>query len=187
MEGLGEALLAAWLVSEVAVFVLSLVYLSWWGFYRDGERAQARSANARVRFEAIWGMILALPLPLLVLGAVSFPGTDAWLVAIAVAACVGFYAIPVLALLGRRLHAWARAVPAIVAIGTAPLVTLAVAIGYEFNPLAILVALLLAFGCGINYAAACIVSVRFARAVAARDGERLESATRSSRVEASAS
>ena len=155
MTRLLDVLVNAWAVSAYVALVAAVVYICWWAFARRGRRAMARSVRARLRFEAIWGIILALPLGLgLLVEATSLkeqPLGAAALVMVAVA----FFAIPVAAMQGRRLPAWVRWAPAGVAfsVGT-PLALLSVYVLFVPVPW---------------YVAGCMVAVRFARAARAAD------------------
>lgn len=154
MTGLVELLAYASGVSACVACIAAIVYICWWAFARKGRRATSRSLDARLRFEAIWGIVLALPLGLgLMALAASFsaqPLAAAGLVLVAVA----FFAIPVAALRGFRLPPVVRWVPAGVAfsIGT-PLAALTF---YVVVPV-------------LWYIAGCMVAVRFALAARAAE------------------
>jgi len=162
---LRDVLLYAWGVSACIACVAGIIYICWWASARRGWRALERSGVARTRFEAIWGIILALPLGLgLVVGAASLaaapsataPRAAQLTGAVAlVSVTVAFFAIPVVALRGRRVPPAVRWVPTGVAfsIGT---------------PLAVLAVFSVPFAVPW-YVAGCMVAVRFARAVGQRD------------------
>jgi len=156
---------------------LSFAYVSWWVFARDAPRARARSPQQRVRFEAIWGMCLALPLPWTLLVLTSRPDAPAWHAMFAVVASMAFYAVPVLAICGLRLSAAVRWIPLVVAAAGLPVVPAwvfpQVAWSTGLIPSWSDVGFLFASGIGIavvlGYFADCLVAIRFARAVAKRD------------------
>lgn len=158
----------AWLVSVATDLVASIVYLVW-SKWRAG-RASTRAAD-HVRFEALWGMVLALPALLAVLATtVDSESRSPWSLLLLLGV-TPLYALPVLALVGRKLPTAARWYPAVVAIGALPVsVVLGAAAGYGVFWLIFFVPI--ATRLGVGYAADCLVSLRFARAVSARDSER---------------
>jgi hypothetical protein len=157
VTGLVEVLSYASGVSACVACVAAIVYMCWWAFARNGVRATSRSLDARLRFEAIWGIVLALPLGLALLALAASLSAQPLAAAGLVLVAVAFFAIPVAALRDLRLPPGVRWVPAGVAfsIGT-PLAALTC---YLVVPV-------------LWYVAGCMVAVRFARAVRARDAER---------------
>lgn len=156
MTGALEVLMWVWGISACVACVAPIVYFCWWAFARRGRRATPRPADAQLRFEAIWGIVLALPL-----GLGAFVAAASWeaqpiAASALVVVTVAFFAIPVAALRGRRLPPVVRWVPAGVAfsIGT---------------PLALLAVLGLFLVALPWYVAGCMLAVRFARSVARRD------------------
>jgi hypothetical protein len=176
MMGIYEALSMALVVSCVVAGVGSVYYVAWWMWARRGARTLSRSAQAAVRREAVWGIVLALPLSLLILTSVSQPGGYWWAVVLGVVGVAAFNAIPVAAIQGRRLPKFVRWIPAAIAIALVPLLMLASTLSDDFGWFYLLILFVFAAGLGAAYAADCIVAVRFARA--AREVERASGPTR---------
>ena len=171
MTGLTGLLIGAFYVSLVAAVPASVVYLAL-AWSRGSRVGPERTPQGEVRFESLWGMALALPALFLVvgsaLGAASEPGTGDWWLALAVAAVLGLYAVPGLALAGKRLPRLARGYPAFVAVVTVPAIIAAFSFSPDGGAYWSFLWGVAASRLGIGYLADCVVGVRFARAVGQR-------------------
>ena len=165
MTSISVALFAGFGFSLITDVIASAVYLGW-SYGRSNAANGAKDAfMPDVRFESVWCMILALPALLAVLAGVF--GAGLWpglLVAV-----LALYAIPALALAGRRLPAPARAFPAFVAIGTFP-VLLVLGVVAAGGLLWLMVFPLIGSRLVVGYVADCKVGLRFLRAVEDYDG-----------------
>jgi len=159
-ETLADFAVTLMMVSWFAVWFIGLVYMIW-AFARSGAGESKYSAQSRVRFEAIWGMVLAWPAVYLGMGS-AFAGSTPWWWPGVVAGVVALYVVAGLALAGRTLPWWARFYPLAVAALATPLVSFVSLDGaYWFS-------FLLFSRLGIGYAAEVMVGVRFALAVGRR-------------------
>ena len=165
MTGLSEALFNAFLVSLGVDVIASIIYLV---MVSSRERhAGAHDADGDVRFESIWGMILALPALLVVLSLVCAPGAEWWF-GLLLLAVLAIYAVLALALSGRKLSRAIRGYPGFIAIGTVPLLFLLGLTTYY----ALIWLMLFPFvgtRLVVGYVADCRFGLRFARAVRRRD------------------
>ena len=163
MSSISDALFIGFGYSLIADVILSSVYLGW-SYRRSNQTAGAtHAAGTDVKFESVWCMILAVPALLLVLGAV-FQDEAEWWFGLLLIAVLALYAVPALALSGRRLPAPACSYPAIVAIGTLPfLLLLGIALGYGF--LWLMFFPLIGSRFVVGYMADYKVGLRFLRAV----------------------
>ena len=163
MTGLGGALFMVFVASTGVAGIGAWFYV---GLRLAGERSD--SLSHEVRYEAIWGIVLSLPLALGVLTVVAEPGIHPLVIALGVFAVVAFYAIPVLAILGRQLPRFVRWLPAAIAISAVPLILVYFLVtGWDW--LSVVIVIIFGAGLGVGYAADCMVAVRFARVVAERD------------------
>lgn|GEM_PF-2344245 len=177
MSSLSDVLGAAFLVSLAADVVLSITYL-----VLAGRRARGGLPDGdwdrEVRFHAIWGMMLAVPALLFVVSGASEMGSWTVWTGLMLVVLIGLYAVPALAIAGRGLAPALRWYPAVVAIGTLPLLVIVGAFADGFGSLWLVIFLPASTRLGIGYAADCMVGVRFARAVGRRDAARLASILR---------
>lgn len=165
MTGLSEALFNAFLVSLGVDVIASITYLV---MVSSRERhAEAHDSDGDVRFESIWGMILALPALLVVLALVCAPGAE-WWSGLLLLAVLAMYAVLALALSGRKLPRWIRAYPAFVAIGTVPLLFL-VGLTTYYALIWLILFPFVGTRLVVGYVADCRVGLRFSRAVQRRD------------------
>lgn len=148
-------------LAAVASIVLIPAYLVWvalaWLNKRDGWQP---TADREVRIEAIWGMVLALPI---VVGGIFSAGEGSWgPLPWMQAAVLIVYAVATLALLSKPLVAPLRWAPAMYAVVALP----ANVAGGSAN-IGEVLELMAPFYLG--YIAWCLVGVRFALAVGRRD------------------
>jgi len=143
----------------VAPWLVSFAYIVW-ALSRSGRDKRQYSASAQVRFEAIWGMVLAWPAVLFAVGGVILePGSWWWA---AVAGVAALYVVAGLALAGRELSFGARHYPLAVAVLATPIVAFtAFGSDYWFS-------ILVVSRLGLGYVAEVMVGLRFARAVGRR-------------------
>ena len=120
--------------------------------------------DARVRVEAWWGMVLAIPAVLYVAMG-GYRASWNWPAAVIAVGTVGAFAVAIAALRGADLTAWQRSIPVLLAVFALPIAVLA-ELGVPSGKSGVI----LIFGSylGLGYAAWCVVAVRFARAVARR-------------------
>ena len=120
--------------------------------------------DGRVRVEAWWGMVLAIPAVLCVAMG-GYRVSWHWPAAVIALGTVGAYAVAIAALRGAALTAWQRSIPVLLAVFALPIAVLA-ELGVPSGKSGVL----LIFGSylGLGYAAWCVVAVRFARAVGRR-------------------
>ena len=139
---------------------------------------RALTGDADVVFEALWGMVLALPAVALALFMLVDPAALPFGIWLAIFALLGIYVIAILACNRVALARWARWLPAIFAIVATPLLA---AVAADVG-MWLWASFLLYSRLGIGYIADVVVGVRFARAVRSRDQARAlanEPATRS--------
>lgn len=122
------------------------------------------AGDGDVKFEAVWGMVLAPPI--LAIGLVGLTDSEmpAWLGIVGLAG-VTTYSVAALALLSIPLPWWARVWPAVVAFAATPVL----AFSGVLAPDELMGGLVLASRFGVGYVADCVVGVRFALAVGRRD------------------
>ena len=156
-------------VSIFTDFVASIIYLVM--AVRRARRPQIRAGEFDVRFEAVWGMVLAAPVLWLVLGIATAPQND-WRISLLLIPVVALYAVPIAALAGWRLPRAVRVYPAVIAI--APIVLMCLSgLGavfwnrqsQDFTFVELVLGMLIPTRLGVGFAADCTVAVRFARAV----------------------
>lgn len=104
-----------------AIPVSCLVYIFWSAARRGrANRLGLRDPRAAVRFHAIWGMVLSLPL--VVGGAASSFGQSAhWLGTLTLASVLGCWAVATVALLGRPVTPVLTWLPLVVVTATVAL------------------------------------------------------------------
>ena len=153
-------------------FVASFIYLAM--AVRRARRPQIREGDSAVRFEAVWGMVLAAPLLWLVLWLATAPQNDSRIDLLLVPV-VALYAVPLAALAGCRLPRAVRVYPAIIAIAPIVLMFLSGLVevflnsqSSDFTSIELVLAMLIPTRLGVGFAADCTVAVRFARAVGSR-------------------
>lgn len=164
---LGGALPASIFTGSLA----SIVYLVWSGL-RAHRAGLPRSPQSEVRFEAVWGMVLAAPALIFAVGGATASGGSPWLSALLLVALAMVYAPPVLALARVHLPKPVRVAPATVAIAAVPTLVLWGSIAYG-DVLWFIMFSFVVSKAGVGYVADCMVGVRFARAVARLDAERM--------------
>jgi len=179
-EFVGGLLYVALAFSYLGSLVFSPLYLVW-AIRRSVRRRRippnpvdlmapaarrALTVDEDVSFEALWGMVLALPALAVSLFALADPASVPFGIWLAILALLGIYAIAILAIARVTVSWWARWWPAVFAVVATPL---AATLSASNGGVWLWGSLLLSSRLGIGYIADVVVGVRFARAVHSRD------------------